>query len=119
MRVYPSEKDRKHLAATFHLPYESSMQDWEIEVADPQKIHQFVTYFLHENLTNGQAISLTAIIFQSLEELLIDGKLQLANDSFKQLLPALQRHKETLGDVVDYWKNSGFELSKLLIRAAD
>jgi hypothetical protein len=117
--IYPTTADRKYLAARFQLPFESTMQDWEIEIANPEKLPEFISTFLQDELSEGQQVSLAEIIFQSLEELLMNGKEDMAKEYLNKVLPALKRHDKTLKGKVDYWKTNDFCLSIWLMQAAD
>jgi hypothetical protein len=92
------------------------MQDWEVEIAKPQKLPEFISYFSNNSLSDGQRVSLAGIIFQSIEELLMERQTELANEYWNNVSPLIQEHKEVLKEVLDYWKNSGFYLSPLLMQ---
>ncbi len=68
----------KYLAKKFSLPYSSSMQDWEYEVADYNRIEEFVDELRKDDLANEVYFSLLNIIIQSFEESeIVLGKNQL------------------------------------------
>ena len=92
------------------------MQDWEIEIANPKLLPEFISYFLNNTLADGQRVSLTWIIFQSIEELLMEGKTELAISYWNDVFPMVQRHNNILQSVLDYWKKDFF-LSLLIMSA--
>lgn len=115
--IYPTINDRKRLAEEFQLSFDVSMQDWEIEIANPQKLSEFISYFSGNTLSDGQRVSLAQIIFRSIEELLIERKTDLAKEYWNNVFPLLHRHDRILEGVLDYWKDNSFYLSKLLMQA--
>lgn len=113
---FPTIVDRKHLAEKFNLPFDASMQDWEIEIADPKLLPEFISYFSNSTLPDGQRVSLAEIIFQSIEELLMEGQTELAISYWNNVFPLVQRHNSILKNVLDSWKKD-FYLSTLIMSA--
>lgn len=66
---FPTREAIDKLAHRFNLPNEPSMQDWEWEVADPQRINEFLATYISEDLTNDEKFTLIEIILQSFEDL--------------------------------------------------
>lgn len=66
---FPTREAIDKLAHRFNLPNEPNMQDWEWEVADPQRINEFLAAYISEELTDNEKFTLMEIILQSFEDL--------------------------------------------------
>lgn len=56
------------LAQRFNLLYDHFMQDWEYEVADPNRIDEFIDAYLSNELNEDEKFALMETILQSFEE---------------------------------------------------
>jgi hypothetical protein len=59
---------RQTLAARFGLPFGDAMQDWEIEVAMPTRLFEFLSAYSSWQIDDDERFSLAQVIIQSLEE---------------------------------------------------
>lgn len=66
---FPTAEAINSLAHRFQLPYTSQMQDWEWEVADPERIDEFLDAYISGELTDDEKFTLMETIIQSFEEL--------------------------------------------------
>jgi len=57
------------LAERLELPFDDSMQDWEWEVADPNRIDEFLHLYEQGSLTDDERFALMETIIQSFEDL--------------------------------------------------
>jgi hypothetical protein len=69
LRRYPTRKAIDSLAARFDLPYTPFMQDWEWEVADSDRIDEFVAGYHSGELNEDERFTLMETIIQSFEDL--------------------------------------------------
>ncbi|MDB5196697.1 MAG: hypothetical protein JWP88_1068, partial [Flaviaesturariibacter sp.] len=76
--IFPTKEDRRQLAEAFQLPFDETMQDWEVEVADSLKLPEFIVYIKRDGLPDSKKVSLIQLIFQSIEDLARNGQLDLA-----------------------------------------
>jgi hypothetical protein len=65
---FPTAEARTRLSERLQLPYDSSMQDWEWEIADPKRIRVFLDLYEAGDLSEDERFSLMEIIIQSAEE---------------------------------------------------
>jgi hypothetical protein len=61
---FPTEQAIASLAARFDLPNESYMQDWEWEVADPERIDEYITVYNSGELNDDERFTLMETIVQ-------------------------------------------------------
>jgi hypothetical protein len=65
---FATTEARMHLAQLLDLPYHVSMQDWEWEVANQNRIGEFLKLYESNELSEGEQFSLMEIIIQSVED---------------------------------------------------
>jgi hypothetical protein len=66
---FPTRKAIESLAKRFNLPNTPEMQDWEWEVADPDRIDEFISVYESGDLDDDEKFTLMETIIQSFEEL--------------------------------------------------
>ena len=69
---HPTAAAIASLAERFGLPNAPGMQDWEWEVADSERVDEFVQVYEHEALTDDERFVLMETILQSFEDLKAD-----------------------------------------------
>ncbi|MFZ6053521.1 hypothetical protein [Halocola ammonii] len=110
----PDQKARKSLAKKLSLKFDESMQDWEYEIADSNRIAEFIEEYDKPETTDKEKESLMEMIIDSTNDIFdkannleIEKFLQLINE---RLIKSIDLHKGTL----NYWKSNDFEISKKL-----
>ena len=66
---FPTGEAIASLVERFNFPYSSDMQDWEWEVADPNRIEEFVAAYTSGELNEDERFVLMETIIQSFEDL--------------------------------------------------
>jgi hypothetical protein len=70
---YCSPTARKSLAARLSLPYDDIMQDWEYEVASPERYAALLEAYRREELDEDERFSLGMMLVQCVAELAVDN----------------------------------------------
>lgn len=65
---FPSLASIEALAKRFNLPFDTSMQDWAWEIADPNRIDEFLEAYRRGNLDDDERFTLMETIIQSFED---------------------------------------------------
>ena len=65
---FPTKEAVDNLSKQLDLPNEPNMQDWEWEVADPNKIKLFFNHYFNGNLSEDEKFTLMEVLLQSFEE---------------------------------------------------
>jgi hypothetical protein len=100
----PTKSAIDKLAEMFSLPNTPYMQDWEWEVADANRIEEFIKVYKNSSLTDDEKFTLMEIIIQSFE----DTKTELHTNSLWQTtLNLLKKNYKLHAYTVWYW--SSFE----------
>ncbi|MBY8825113.1 hypothetical protein [Sphingomonas colocasiae] len=66
---FPTRAAIDALAIRFELPNHHAMQDWDYEVADPERIDAFISGYRSGELDEDERFALMRIILQSFEDL--------------------------------------------------
>jgi hypothetical protein len=86
---YPTKAAIEKLAATFKLPNTPDMQDWEWEVADPNRIKEFLNEYKNEKLLDDERFTLLEMLLQSFDESDLDLN---NNNNWKELLELIRNN---------------------------
>lgn len=110
----PDQKARKSLAKKLSLKFDESMQDWEYEIADSNRVAEFIKEYDKPETTDKEKESLMEMIIDSTNDIFdknnnveTEELLLLINE---RLIKSIDLHKGTL----NYWKSNDFEISKRL-----
>jgi len=101
---FPTTAAQRSLAARFALPYSDQMQDWEYEVADPQRFGEFLSTYGSPDLTEDERFSLMEILIQCAEEIEPEVAHRTAWAAIEPLLLANRRIHES---TIEYWARLG------------
>lgn len=97
---YPARRAIDALASRFGLRNETLMQDWQWEVADPERLDEFLVAYDLPDLTDDERFVLAEIIIESFEESSAD----LQHDPrWHILLDRLNRNIAIHAHTVWYW----------------
>ena len=68
---HPTKSATDSLATRFSLPNHDGMQDWEYEVADPEKINDFFEVYKNESTVEDEKFVLLEMLLQSFEDSMV------------------------------------------------
>ncbi|MFW2014069.1 hypothetical protein [Acinetobacter bereziniae] len=88
------------LAQRFNLPYDAFMQDWEYEVADPNRIDEFIDAYLSNELNEDEKFALMETILQSFEE---SSKTLDSDQQWNTILQLLEDNPDIHATTICYW----------------
>ena len=115
--TYPTKEAMAALNQALRLPATGQEQDWDIELADPDRVGEFVAYFERHALSEGEKHALMALILSSLEDL--SNKKEVSTELWDRIKRLLQADQDLYADLVKQWgpRNDdldGFAISPLL-----
>lgn len=79
-------------------------QDWDIELANADRIIEFINFYENTFLNDNEKIALGALIIGSLEDLA--NKESVNNEIWKKVKKLLCNNYNLLRPVIDYWSLS-------------
>ncbi len=97
---FPTREAIDSLAKRFGLPNTEEMQDWELEVADPIRLDEFLDAYLSGELSGDERFTIMETLLQCFEE--SDRDLE-SDRHWAQVLASLDTHIELHAHTVWYW----------------
>jgi len=97
---YPTRAAIDSLAKRFDLPNTVNMQDWEYEVADPNRIDDFINAYISNQLNEDEKFVLMETILQSFEE---STKNLTSDQQWKSTLQLLENNLALHATTICYW----------------
>lgn len=86
----------------FSLPYSGVEQDWALEMANPDRLPEFISHYKMENLSIDKKIALMSLIVASYDELLDRNGLG-SSIIWDELKSILESEKEVFSSLIAYW----------------
>lgn len=84
------------------LPATGIEQDWEVELADPNRVTEFLSYYKNHTLSSDEKKALMSLILASYDDFLHEknsNTVQIWND-IKQ---TIESDHDLLTDLINYW----------------
>jgi hypothetical protein len=97
---FPTSEARASLAARFGLVYEDKMQDWEWDIAAPERFEEFLQGYSSLSLSDAERFSLMEILLQCIED---SETPQLVVARWAKLEPQLVENIRLHRQTVEYW----------------
>jgi hypothetical protein len=96
---FPTTAARIRLVQLLRLPYHESMQDWEWEVAEGNRVGEFLHVYESSGLSEDEQFSLMEIIIQSVE----DSETAYSSVEWRRALRHLDERISVHAHSVWYW----------------
>ena len=110
----PDQNSRRQLAVKLGLMYSDSMQDWEWEVSDYNRLEDFLNVYENPETTDSERGSLMEIMLDSLNDLLLNDLQERFDRHFGEVAEHLKRKKEIHRGTIIYWTKGDFVISDYL-----
>ena len=92
----------KKISEDLSLPFTGIEQDWEIELADPNRLDEFIKHYKTNYLLIEEKIVLMSIILASYDEYLEKNNLDVDNH-WEEIKKLLNLNYKTFKEILDYW----------------
>lgn len=102
---FPTRTAIDALAIRFNLPNTRNMQDWEYEVADSNRIDEFLAAYDGGELSEDEKFTLMTTLFQSFWDALDESRNILNSTSWKHFMDLLERDIDIHIYLVWYWSS--------------
>lgn len=91
------------LSIGLSLPYQGNEQDWDLEMANAERIDDFINYYLGEGkLSDDEKLALTALILASYEDFLNNGMKRDKN--WEIVKEILKSNPQLYYELINYWQ---------------
>lgn len=92
----------KQLSKDLSLPYTGIEQDWDIEMANPNRIDEFIEFYKESNLYDDKKEAVMSLILASYEDFLNDNDLEI-DDRWDEIKSILESQRVIFVDLINYW----------------
>lgn len=100
---YPTREAIQRLAARFSLPIDPYSQDWEYEVADPDRIDEFLAAYESGDLSEDEKFTLMQTILESFEEMAHGGGDLSSDARLQRTLAIIEENLPLHAYSIWYW----------------
>lgn len=105
---YPISASREKLAGLFRLENRPEMQDWEVEVADPNRITEFLNAYEASDLSDDDRFLLMSLIIASFDDAgESDGEKPFSGKEWEKTRKLLIRDCKLHASTLWYWSSWG------------
>ena len=84
------------------LPYTGIEQDWELEMADFKRVHEFIYFYKSNSFSYDEKIALMSLILASYDDFLNEKDLDYEKN-WKDIKKLLKSELNTFSELLDYW----------------
>lgn len=87
------------------LPYTGIEQDWDIEMADSNRIDEFIKFYKDRSLCDNQKVALMSLILSSYDDFLNNNNLEV-DKRWNEIKSIIKSERLIFVDLVEYWSLS-------------
>jgi hypothetical protein len=111
----------EQLSKDLSLPYMGFEQDWDVELADKNRVDEFIFFYNENDLSAEMKYATMSIILASYDDFLNDKELY-RDYRWYEIEKILKSEKEVFRDLIEYWTidsevENAFRITPLLREA--
>lgn len=92
----------ERLCKELSLPYKGNEQDWDIELADKNRVDEFISFYNDNDLSIDMRYGTMSILLASYDDLLDDTGID-RDYRWREIETMLKSDKQVFLELVDYW----------------
>lgn len=92
----------EQLSKELLLPYTGIEQDWDIEMANPNRINDFLNFYQKNDLSVNKKIAVMSLILASYEDFLTENSLE-SDDRWNDVSLILESERVIFVDLINHW----------------
>lgn len=92
----------ERLSKLLNLPFTGTEQDWDIEMADQNRIDEFIIFYNEVELTEEMKYATMSLIVASYDDFLNSQELD-KDDRWDEIKKLLISEKTVFKDLIEYW----------------
>jgi hypothetical protein len=92
----------EQLSKELSLPYTGIEQNWDIEMANSNRINDFLEYYQQNNLSVDKKVAVMSLILASYEDFLNESDLAI-DDRWDKIESMLKSKRVIFVDLINYW----------------
>ncbi len=97
-----------NLSKLLHIEYEGVEQDWAVELADPNRVREFIEFFRTAHLDRKEKYALIELIISSYDRYLESNE-DFNDEVWDLIVNLLRMDMAYFYDIIDYWSLQGSE----------
>lgn len=98
----------EQLIKELSLPYTGIEQDWDIEMADSNRINEFLEFYYQNDLSTDKKVAVISLVLASYEDFLNENDLEIDN-RWDDIRSILESERVIFVDLINYWSLSNDE----------
>ena len=92
------------ISKKLELSYTGIEQDWDIEMANPDRLKEFLSYLKNTELDESEKIAMMSLIIASFEDLLNEDETNESQcELWKKIKIMLESDFDLFSDIITYW----------------
>lgn len=95
----------EQLSKELLLPYTGVEQDWDIEMADSNRINDFLEFYQQNDLSVDKKMAVMSLLLASYEDFFNENDLKI-DDRWRDVSSILETEKVIFVDLINYWSLS-------------
>lgn len=95
----------EQLSKELSLPFTGIEQDWDLEMANSNRISDFLKFYKQNNLSVSKKIAVMSLILASYNDFLNENNLE-NDDKWNEIKSVLKSEKMIFDVLIDYWSLS-------------
>lgn len=92
----------ERLSKLLNLPFTGAEQDWDVEMADQNRIDEFIIFYNEVELTEEMKYATMSLIVASYDDFLNSQELD-KDDRWDEIKKLLISEKTVFKDLIEYW----------------
>lgn len=92
----------EQISKELSLPFTGMEQDWDIEMANSNRINDFLKFYIESDLSNNKKIAVMSLILASYDNFLNDNDLEI-DERWNKIKLILESEKVIFADLINYW----------------
>lgn len=90
------------LSKELSLPYTGTEQDWDLEMADFNRLADFLNYYNQNTLSKEEGVALMALILASYDDFLLANNEQV-DEMWAEIKQILESQRAIFVELLNYW----------------
>ena len=95
----------EQLSKELSLPFTGIEQDWDLEMANSDRISDFLKFYKQNSLSVDKKIAIMSLILASYDDFLNENDLE-NDDKWNEIKSVLKSERVIFNDLIDYWSLS-------------
>lgn len=92
----------EQLSKDLSLPFTGIEQDWDIEMANSNRLNDFLKFYQQNDLSADKKVAVMSLILASYEDFLYNNNLEI-DDRWNEIKSILKSERIIFVDLIDYW----------------